>query len=118
MSPKNSIPAIVSLFDRTSCQRVIAEPSFTPILSVVEEELSSKGIQLKVDHLPELYDVFPQLREGDSEPSRTEKPFPPFQKPRAMTDVVFYLHSSGSTGLPKPIALRGVQTLQWCLSCT
>ena len=44
------------------------------------------------------------------------KPFPPSPKPLCMTDDVIYLHSSGSTGFPKPITLNQYQTVEWCRS--
>ena len=116
MSPKNSVPAIVNLLEKTGCRRIIAEAAFSPTISVLTEQLAASGIKLHVDTLPMLHSVFPQF--GEVSDPLPVTPFPHSSEVHSMSDIVLYLHSSGSTGLPKPIALKEIQTLQWCLSRT
>ena len=114
MSPKNSTPAVVNMFDKTACRRVIAQDDFAGLLGELRAHLQGAGADLRVDRLPDVWEVFPDLgRAADATPV---KPFPPSPKPLCMTDDVIYLHSSGSTGFPKPITLNQYQTVEWCRS--
>lgn len=115
MSPKNSVPAIVNMLEKTSCHRIITQPPFAPILSAVESTLKQKQFTLTTEQLPALPQIFPQF--GDGSLAREFKPFPAPEKPHNMDDVVLYLHSSGSTGFPKPIAQKQRTVLEWCCSC-
>ena len=82
------------------------------MLDLLGGELAATGTSLFIHELPDVFAVFPALR-GQPE-SAPVKPFPPMLYDRMK--IVLYLHSSGSVGLPKPIALREVQMLQWCSS--
>ncbi|EKM50221.1 uncharacterized protein PHACADRAFT_153694 [Phanerochaete carnosa HHB-10118-sp] len=112
MSPRNSAPAIVSMLKRTSCHRMICQPSLDPLLANIQSELECDKHALQVDALPELEDIFPYLSgKSASEPC---KPYPPGNKTFSADDTVFYLHSSGSTGFPKPVPQRQAAMLHTC----
>lgn len=55
---------------------------------------------LRIEEAPGLHDVYPHLAEETA-----QDPFTPFTAKVLFndTDKAMYLHSSGSTGLPKPI---------------
>ena len=114
MSPKNSVPAFINLLEKTSCHRIISQPAFSPLIEAVQTQLSEKKYHVQLDELPPLHDVFPTIF-GSGETAPVE-PFPPPSKPHSMNDNVLYLHSSGSTGLPKPIPQPQNFMLEYCTS--
>ncbi|PCH33942.1 acetyl-CoA synthetase-like protein [Wolfiporia cocos MD-104 SS10] len=113
MSPRNSAPAVASMIERTDCHRLICQPSFSSLTDEIHAALP-KGYVLEVDDLPLLSDIFPSFA-PPSAPVRTisQAPYPPAPTVPP-SDVVLYLHSSGSTGFPKPIAQTTITILHWC----
>ena len=111
MSPRNSSAAVVNMVKRTNCHRMICQPSLEPLLSAVQAELETEDFALQVDDLLHIEVAFPTLFGKDSdEPA----PYPEPAEPLTMEDVGLYLHSSGSTGFPKPIPQRYFDMLQNC----
>ncbi|KAJ3555779.1 hypothetical protein NM688_g2383 [Phlebia brevispora] len=117
MSPRNSVPAIVNMLEKTSCHRIITQSSLSPLISEVKADLEKKGYALQVDELPALQDVFPELSTKTNGMKRNEtkelKPYPSRTKPVDMNAPLTYLHSSGSTGFPKPIPQTQNTFLSW-----
>jgi long-subunit acyl-CoA synthetase (AMP-forming) len=101
------------MLQKTSCSHVVSQSTFAAIIDAVQLGMSEKQLSLQYDELPSLPRIFPQFG-GD--PTEPVEPFPPQTKPPMKDDIVLYLHSSGSTGLPKPIAQRQIAVLQWCNS--
>ena len=114
MSPKNSAPAIVSMLEKTACHRIISQGMFDPLLDAVKADLAKRQFALEVDELPSLDRIFPQF--GGDVNAKVKK-FPQPEKPHDKYDIVLYLHSSGSTGFPKPIPQRQCAILQCSPSC-
>lgn len=79
--------------------------------------MTSRNHALTVHDLPALSDVFPSLPNGNHD-THPVAPFPASAKPLNLDDVCLYLHSSGSTGLPKAIPQRFHRTFQNCRSST
>ena len=105
MSPRNSGPGVCSMMEKTSCHRIIADSSTKSLIADVQDELGSKNHALEITDLPGLFDAFPSLA-----PPEEQAKFPlyepfPYSDARAPEEVVIFLHSSGSTGFPKPIPL-------------
>lgn len=113
MSPKNTAEAVINMVQKTSCTRIISQEAFAPVIKEIEVELRKKGTKLQYDELPALPKIWPQFGGNLDE---TVEPFPAPTKPHSKEDIVLYLHSSGSTGLPKPIPQSQVAVLQWCSS--
>lgn len=63
-------------------------------------EQVAPGYDLVIEDMPKLADLFPKLAKDTQEESDDE-PFPVVRRPMESTAVI--LHSSGSTGMPKPI---------------
>lgn len=114
MSPKNSAPAIASMLEKTACHRLISQPALDPLVAAVQADLAQRHHALAVDGLPALERIFPRFG-GDTNAAVAR--FPPPEKPHDKYDIVLYLHSSGSTGFPKPIPQRQCAILQWSSSC-
>ncbi|GJE88919.1 acetyl-CoA synthetase-like protein [Phanerochaete sordida] len=115
MSPKNSVPAFVDMFQRTGCRHIISQPALDPLVADIQRQLASQKVHVNIRPLPALLDIFPSFGSELKNPSAAI-PFPPPSKPHAMDDVVVYLHSSGSTGFPKPIPQTQRTMLEWCAS--
>lgn len=113
MSPRNSPEAICEMLVRTSCRKLITQPSLSALSSAVQAMMTDKQSSAEVVQLPALHDIFPSLANGDC----FVESYPPSSEAPKPTDTVLYLHSSGSTGFPKPIPQTNQAMLEWCLTC-
>lgn len=110
MSPRNSAAAIANLLEKTCCHRVISQTVLEPLMATVKSDLMKRDYLVQVDSLPELHTIFP-----DSEGGATKvAPYPKIRGPNGPNDIILILHSSGSTGLPKPVPQRRCDVLDWC----
>jgi acyl-CoA synthetase (AMP-forming)/AMP-acid ligase II len=116
MSTRNSVEGICFMLESTSCRRIVAHPINSPLIQQVQADMTKKGIELQVDVLPALHDVFPSLS-GSSEALETV-PYPASEKAIDLNDHCLYIHSSGSTGLPKSVHFTYIRTLQWMRTST
>jgi len=92
LSPKNSIEGSLAVIGATKCN-IWAKASEAPVLPLVKEILQQRSMKLL--DLPLLEDLL------DAE---ITAPFPYNKKfKEAINDPFCYLHTSGSTGVPKPI---------------
>ena len=123
MSPRNSAPGVVSMLRKTNCHRMImSQHSLGDLAFAIRAELSQSedSYYLRIEEPPRLATVYPYLsREVVS------LPFVPYPKAGQIgeelsdrNDVMFYLHSSGSTGFPKPIPITYLTSLHYCLMRT
>ncbi|KAJ7484451.1 putative aminoadipate reductase [Mycena latifolia] len=104
ISPRNSPAAIVHLLRTTSCHRVISTcVTLEPLVTGIKQAFTpvDPNFVLRIEEAPSLSQIYPNL--GVETPIC---PFEPYTRPTnfpALNDVCLYLHSSGSTGLPKAI---------------
>lgn len=82
---------------------VVTSASLQPLVSGIEDELvrAADNFSLSFVELPRLPEVYPRLAHERAEDSFTPVPLP--SRGAFKNDIVLYLHSSGSTGYPKPI---------------
>ncbi|KII84556.1 hypothetical protein PLICRDRAFT_117723 [Plicaturopsis crispa FD-325 SS-3] len=104
MSPRNSPAAVVSMLQRTGCRELIVTPSVQALVDGVKAEIASDTdpFELLIREIPPLSAIYPKLGA-----ERVEDPFLKYPSSKdfpKLTDVAYYIHSSGSTGHPKPIA--------------
>jgi acyl-CoA synthetase (AMP-forming)/AMP-acid ligase II len=102
MSPRNSSAAICHMLRKVSSHRLIVTASSVgSLLGDVKKELAASEYSLDIQELPAFPDIYPCFtRETISDP------FEPIALPSrdAFVDgIIPYIHSSGSTGFPKPI---------------
>ncbi|KAF9232886.1 amp-CoA ligase, partial [Melanogaster broomeanus] len=116
--PRNSPPAVVNMMQKTGCRRLIATGyTLGPLLDGIRTELASLGdgsIQLQIEEPPALAYAYPKLGK-----EMASDPFVPYRKAeeRPMNnDIMYYLHSSGSTGFPKPIPITYLTAVHWCMT--
>ena len=115
---RNSAAAIQSMFERTGCHHVITQPTFSTVIEAVRTALPA-DFALDVTPSPSFFDLFPAYAAGAGpgiaacvEPT----PYPPSTYVPQPSDLVLYLHSSGSTGYPKPVPQYQKTLLSWCNS--
>ncbi|KAJ3773057.1 putative aminoadipate reductase [Lentinula raphanica] len=103
ISPRNSSPALAHLIQATSAHRVLTtHNTLRSVADGLKAELDSINptYELHVEEAPTLQDAFPFLGREVA-----DDPFIPISQQSSPqdSDKGIYLHSSGSTGFPKPI---------------
>lgn len=114
ISPRNSSAAVVKLLKETDCHRIVSTSvTMKPLLDGINQQLVNEGQTFSVDveEVPPLNVVFPFLgAESEADPF---SPYPGYPMRPELSSVALYLHSSGSTGLPKTIPLTQRNILHW-----
>ncbi|EIW76887.1 acetyl-CoA synthetase-like protein [Coniophora puteana RWD-64-598 SS2] len=115
MSPRNSARAVVSMMTKVSSHHILATPDVaSTLIRDVKRELeasSTSNYPIHVVNTPRLDLVYPQLVAKDASASVEDYPSAPHRP--APSDVMLYLHSSGSTGHPKSIPQTYQTSLDW-----
>ncbi|TRX88461.1 hypothetical protein FHL15_010651 [Xylaria flabelliformis] len=97
VSPRNTVEANLSLLDQTKCNTFLTPPNFP--LPVVRKILDMRPMR----HV-EVLDFHAWLNDDDDHGNAKWKPYPYTKTfPEAKSEPFVVLHTSGSTGLPKPI---------------
>ena len=96
---------------------VATRETLRDLIEDVKLEIFAKDptYELSIEELPSLDVIFPRLgRESKKDPFI---PYPTLESRPAISDVCMFLHSSGSTGLPKTIPQTNKTLLNWAASC-
>ncbi|KAF8834980.1 acetyl-CoA synthetase-like protein, partial [Paxillus ammoniavirescens] len=101
VSPRNSAAAVADMMKKTNCSRIVTlDHAHHGLIDGIREELPDR--ELIIDELPPLTYAFPKLgNESESDPF---DPYPAAPSRPDLDRPAIYIHSSGSTGFPKPIA--------------
>ncbi|KAF7373859.1 General substrate transporter [Mycena sanguinolenta] len=113
ISPRNSPAAVVNLLQKTSCHRILStRVKLDALLVGVKEELAQLDpyFVLTIEEIPSVSQIYPNM--GAESPQSPFDPYPSGDRP-AWDDVCIYLHSSGSTGMPKAIPETNRVIWQW-----
>ncbi|KAG2005480.1 CurK protein [Coprinopsis cinerea AmutBmut pab1-1] len=110
MSPRNSPAAIAHLCNKVGVTHVIrgSEPGLVSLVSEAVELLKASSTTIS---LPSVSELPPFTHPRDL--SATDLPY----QRRSINEVQLYVHSSGSTGFPKPIPWTYRQILQLGYVC-
>lgn len=98
LSPRLPLMAIEALLKAVGAKALITSPRFSIGLRAVLDGLAAKGTKIVVSRPYDDFISTPAPGVATGSPRRLERP-------RALDDTILVLHSSGSTGLPKPIRL-------------
>ena len=102
---------------KTSARRVISQPILSPLTGAVQHDMQAWHCPLQLEDLPDFYDIFPAFS-GKQSDSPSVASYPESSQPSSPDDIVLYMHSSGSTGLPKPIPQTQLILAEYGRSCT
>ncbi|KAJ7045929.1 putative aminoadipate reductase [Mycena alexandri] len=112
ISPRNSAPAVVKLLEDVNCHQVLAtKVTLASLLSEVQHHLERKEYSIIVEEIAETQTLFPRL--GQETSSDHFNAYESETPQNDLSDVAFYLHSSGSTGFPKTIPQTQQSILHW-----
>lgn len=105
------------MLEATNCRRIITQASVSPLVEKVRATLERRGESLQVDELPSLYELYPRLARLMSNDVHLKghaisDPYPPSKLPLDWSRITLYIHSSGSTGLPKSRAWNNRNVLE------
>ena len=104
---------------KTSSHRLIAtRETLSDLMKGVKAEIFAKDptYELSIEELPALDAIFPRL--GHEVEEDLFIPYPAVQIRPDLSEVCLYLHSSGSTGLPKVIPQTHKVQINWASSGT
>ncbi|KAJ7077650.1 hypothetical protein B0H15DRAFT_789481 [Mycena belliarum] len=117
ISPRNTPAAVVNLLQKSGCHRMIATcTTLLLLVAGIRKELAqvAPDFDLAIQEVPSFLEVYPNLAAEDSDSASEVYPARPL--PLSPEDVCIYLHTSGSTGLPKPIAYSHRILMHWASS--
>lgn len=111
ISTRNSAPAVVNLLTKTSCHHVVFEggSAIDQGIRDIQQLLDNEEHEINFIPFPSIDSLFPSL--GDTADSPALAMYPPVTY-HSQDKPAMYLHSSGSTGFPKPIPLTQRYILQ------
>ena len=99
---------------KTSCHRLITtQVTLRSLTDAIQAELAANHpeFELTVDEMPSLDEVYPKL--GQEKAGDPFEPYPQEATWGPVTDIVMYLHSSGSSGFPKAIPQSRLTLTHW-----
>ena len=114
MSPRNTPAAIAHLLMNSSSHRLIAtRETLGDLMKDVKAEIFAKDptYELSIEEMPALDVIFPRL--GVEREEDEFIPYPAIAIRPALSDICMYLHSSGSTGLPKIVPQSHKVAINW-----
>ena len=99
------------MIEKTSCHRILSQKSLSSLTSAVLSQLSQKDYHVQLDELPSFPHIYPTL--CSSKAQITKPPPYPTKDSGNQDEVILMLHSSGSTGFPKPIPSTRRMGTEW-----
>ncbi|KAF9000290.1 putative nonribosomal peptide synthetase [Cyathus striatus] len=111
ISHRNSPAAIIHLLKKVSCNRILTtQATLSSLMNNIKGDISQLNpeFELVIDTMPTFEQLYPKL--GKESMQHPFDYYPPLHSYLNPDDVILYLHSSGSTGFPKPIpeSVRGL----------
>jgi acyl-CoA synthetase (AMP-forming)/AMP-acid ligase II len=125
ISPRNSAVAIAHLLRSTACHHILATcTTLKDLVAGIQEELLKTDplYAIQFHEIPSLFQIFPELSDNprlyELDAPVASLPVSSEHRHAELDDVALYLHSSGSTGFPKPIPKTHRNLLEYVLSRT
>ncbi|KAL1695048.1 hypothetical protein GGG16DRAFT_109571 [Schizophyllum commune] len=117
ISPRLAAPAVANLLRTSGCRRLVAtQQTLHTLISDLKAELGDE-YGLIIDEMPALGAMYPRfaaespLRDAEKAEHEGFDPYPRLDvKP---DELLFYIHSSGSTGFPKAVGQTHANVQGW-----
>ena len=110
VSPRNSPSAVIDMMKKINCSQIVTlYHAHQSLIDGVREQDS--GFTLTINEIPTISYTFPELGHEVE-----EDPFVPYPQSASRPDPnvpSMYIHSSGSTGFPRPIPQSYKVQIQW-----
>lgn len=100
------------MLQKSACNKIFTTSSTLGPLIAQVKALTPPESTLVVEDAPIISQCY--LRLGNETSSDPFTPYPDFQTSMNLEELLFYLHSSGSTGFPKPVPQTNRTFLGWC----
>ncbi|KAG6832642.1 putative NRPS-like protein biosynthetic cluster [Tephrocybe sp. NHM501043] len=115
ISPRISPEAVIELLTKTSCRRLLTTHAYLESLinTIKSHTINTFRSNVKIEEMPSFSSVYPYLAHETAD--RPFKSYPPPIKRPFKYDLCLYLHSSGSTGNPRPIPITQISWTQCAL---
>ncbi|KAE9392424.1 acetyl-CoA synthetase-like protein [Gymnopus androsaceus JB14] len=117
ISPRNTPAAVINLLKKTGTHRILGTQStLQELFQNIKSELAFQtpgepNYDLTLEEIPGLNELFPKLgTETEKDPFEA---YPLASSYPAPGDIAAILHSSGSTGLPKPVPFNYFYIKTW-----
>ena len=92
------------MLQSTGCRRILFNGPTAKLSAQVDAHMLSNGVKIRLENIDIFHDIFSDLLSGRLTSNNTALyPAPPIDTD--MNIPMTYLHSSGSTGLPKSIPI-------------
>ncbi|KAG6871961.1 hypothetical protein C0995_014472 [Termitomyces sp. Mi166 len=102
ISSRNTPVAVAEMLMKSSCHRLlVTNAALKSLIDETKERLSSNSYEVQIEEIPSLGVAYPQLAHETADYPFESYPAPS-RRPTAL-DICMIIHSSGSTGIPKPI---------------
>lgn len=111
ISARNSPEAIISMLTKTACHRIITTSTSLAALMIQVTALKPTDYDLVIEDAPTISQCYPHL--GHETSAHTFTPYPTHNGSLDQDAIFVYLHSSGSTGLPKAIPYTSRVMFSW-----
>lgn len=113
MSPRNTAAATIKLLKEATCHTLITtKETLETLIHEIKDQLAltDPNFVVSVEEVPPLVEIYPRLGH-----ETLDDPFEPYPTASrlSMDDILIYLHSSGSTGLPKSIPHTVLSIINW-----
>ncbi|KZP17736.1 acetyl-CoA synthetase-like protein [Athelia psychrophila] len=112
ISHLNSAEAIVEMLQKSGCHRILTTHASLGTFMTQISALVPPEYRLSIQVVPTLAQCYPKLGYETAVDAFT--PYPAPAAPPEIDGVSLILHSSGSTGFPKPIPQTNRVVLGWC----
>ncbi|KZP05122.1 acetyl-CoA synthetase-like protein, partial [Athelia psychrophila] len=114
ISPRNSAQAVAEMLQKSGCHRILTSHASLGALMAQIGALVPPEHSLSIQEVPTLAQCYPVL--GHETAADAFAPYPAPAAPPEMDGEVLILHTSGSTGHPRPIPHTNRAMLGWYAS--
>ena len=104
---------MVNLLLKSSCSLVLTQSSLKHLLATAKGSSATTSTAIRILDLPDLREIYPQFGTEKHTVKFEAEDTPSSTTTWSDNDTALYLHSAGSTGLPKAIRITRRMVVHW-----